>query len=84
MIIGCRKDENRIVISDDITIIPSKKEIQAVLLEILKSKNNSTSVISRNFCPTEKHLRILVEYLYLRACCSMKVIRISSDSCFGI
>ena len=66
MIIGARKDGRLIVIPDDTEIIPSKKEIRAFLLQILKQRNNSETVISRGLCPDTKTLNSLLRYLYKR------------------
>ena len=66
MILGARIVKRRIVIPDDTVIIPSKQDIQAFLLEILKHKNNPGSTISRKLCTDEESLRFVVEYVYRR------------------
>ena len=63
MILGSHKVGRNIIIPDETTIIPAKKEIQNFLLQILKFKNNHFYVISRDLCPTPDHLKVLVEYL---------------------
>ena len=66
MILGARTVKGRIVIPDDTVIIPSKQDIQAFLLEILKFKNNPSTTVSRKLCPDEESLRCVVEYVYKR------------------
>ena len=66
MILGARTVTGRIVIPDDTVIIPSKQDIQAFLLEILKFKNNPSTTVSRKLCPDEESLRSVVEYVYKR------------------
>lgn len=51
MIPGIYKEGKNIVIPDNTEIIPSKKEIQSFLLQILKYRNNNNIVISRKLCP---------------------------------
>ena len=66
MIIGIHKEGKSVVIPDDTEIIPSKRDIKSFLLQILKQRNNATTVISRGLCPDEKTLRSLLKYLYKR------------------
>ena len=66
MILGVRTVKGRIIIPDDTAIIPSKQDIQAFLLEILKYKNNPGTTVSRKLCPDEESLRTVVEYAYRR------------------
>lgn len=66
MIIGLRKVNGRLIIPDDTAIIPSKKEIQAFLVQILKFKNDSNYVISRELCPDANSLNNIVTYLFKR------------------
>jgi hypothetical protein len=64
MIHGAKNVNGRIVIPDDTVIIPSKKDIQTFLLQILKYKNNNGFTISRSLCPDAKSLKAVMEYLY--------------------
>ena len=57
-------DGRKIVIPDDTKMIPSKKEIQSFLFQILKFKNNPSITVSRVLCPDETSLSIVMEYLY--------------------
>lgn len=66
MVIGIRKEGRKFVIPDDTLIIPSKMEIVAFLLQILKYKNNPSITISRGLCPSEDSLKAVLKYLYLR------------------
>lgn len=66
MIIGLRKADRRLIIPDDTTIIPSKKEIQSFLLQILKFKNDRNYVISRELCSDANSLNNIVTYLFKR------------------
>lgn len=66
MIIGARKDGRRIVIPDNTEVIPSKAEIKAFLLQILKQRNNPSHVMSRGLCPDFDSLKCLLRYLYTR------------------
>ena len=63
MIIGVRKDGKLIFIPDDTKIIPSKIEIKAFLLEIIKYKNNDKIVLYRSLCPDCESLIAVAEYL---------------------
>lgn len=64
MIIGVRKDGKNVVIPDDTILIPSKKEIQSFLLQIIKYKNNKSITISRAMCPQKDQLQAIMLYLY--------------------
>lgn len=66
MVLDVRKVGRVRVLPDDTKMIPAKHEIAAFLLQILKYKNNSAYSISRSLCPTEKSLRIVMDYLYRR------------------
>lgn len=66
MIIGIRKEGKSVIVPDDTEIIPSKRDIKSFLLQILKQRNNATTIISRGLCPDEKTLRSLLKYLYKR------------------
>lgn len=66
MIPGIYKEDKNIVIPDNTEIIPSKKEIQSFLLQILKYRNNNNIVISRKLCPDQPTLEALMRYLYKR------------------
>ena len=66
MIPGARTVKGRIVIPDDIEILPSKQEIQSFLFEIIKYKNNPNVTISREYCPDEISLHSVVNYVYRR------------------
>ena len=66
MIIGIHKDGRNIVIPDETEIIPSKKDIQSFLLQILRQRNNVNTVISRKLCPDKSTLDSLMRYLYKR------------------
>ena len=66
MIIGIRKDGRNIVIPYDTEIIPSKKDIQSFLLQILRQRNNVNTVISRKLCPDKSTPDSLMRYLYKR------------------
>lgn len=66
MIIGVRKDGNCVVIPNDTILIPSKKDIQSFLLQIVKYKNNNSITISRAMCPTSEQLQAIMIYLYNR------------------
>lgn len=66
MVIGIRKDGRSIVIPDDTLIIPSKMDIKAFLLQILKYKNNPNITISREHFPQEDSLMAVLDYLYRR------------------
>lgn len=66
MILEVRMVKGRIFIPDDTEIIPSKQDIQAFLLEILKYKNNPNITVSRKLCPDEKSLKTVVNYIYKR------------------
>ena len=82
MILGARTVKGRIVIPDDTAIIPSKQDIQAFLLEILKFKNNPSTTISRKLCPDEESLRSVVEYVYKRGFIGEYEFRSSINSLF--
>lgn len=64
MIIGVRKDGRNVVIPNDTILIPSKKDIQSFLLQIVKYKNNKSTIISRSICPQTEQLQALMIYLY--------------------
>lgn len=66
MIIGVYKDGKSVVIPDETMLIPSKKQIQSFLLQIVKYKNNNSFSISRALCPQEDQLNALMNYLYER------------------
>lgn len=66
MIIGARKDGKCIVIPDNTEVIPSKAEIKAFLLQIIKQRNNPNHVMSRGLCPDLESLKCLLKYLYNR------------------
>jgi hypothetical protein len=66
MIIGARKDGRCIVIPDNTEVIPSKAEIKAFLLQILKQRNNPSHIMSRGLCPDLGSLKCLLRYLYTR------------------
>ena len=66
MIIGVRKDGNNVVIPNDTILIPSKKDIQSFLLQIIKYKNNNSITISRAMCPQSEQLQAIMIYLYNR------------------
>jgi hypothetical protein len=66
MIIGVRKDGNSVVIPNDTVLIPSKKDIQSFLLQIIKYKNNKATTISRAMCPQKEQLQAIMIYLYQR------------------
>ncbi len=66
MIIGVRKDGRTIVIPNDTILIPSKKDIQSFLFQIIKYKNNPSTTISRGLCPNSDQLEVLINYLYKR------------------
>lgn len=66
MIIGVRKEGKNVVIPDDTILIPSKKEVQSFLLQILKYKNNKSIAISRAMCPQKEQLQAIMIYLYDR------------------
>lgn len=66
MIIGVSNDGKNIVIPDDTILIPSKKDIQSFLLQIVKYKNNKSIVISRAMCPQKEQLQAIMIYLYNR------------------
>ena len=64
MIIGVRKDGKSVVIPNDTILIPSKKDIQSFLLQIIKYKNNKSIAISRAMCPQKEQLQAVMIYLY--------------------
>lgn len=64
MIIGVEKKGRYIFIPDDTKIIPSKTEIKAFLLEIIKYKNNDEIALDRSLCPDYGTLIAVAEYLY--------------------
>ena len=66
MIIDVHNDGKRVVIPDDTILIPSKKDIQSFLLQIIKYKNNNSIVISRELCPGKEQLQAVMIYLYKR------------------
>lgn len=66
MILGVYKDGRNVIIPDDTEIIPSKKDIQSFLLQILKYRNNINTVISRKLCPDKSTLDALMRYLFKR------------------
>lgn len=66
MIIGAYNKRRRIVIPDDTILIPSKKDIQSFLLQIIKYKSNNSIVISRALCPGRDQLQAVMIYLYER------------------
>lgn len=66
MIIGARKEGRNIVIPDDTVLIPSKKDIQSFLLQIVKYKNNQFAIISRSICPSDEQMKAVMCYLYNR------------------
>lgn len=66
MIIDVHNDGKRVVIPDDTILIPSKKDIQSFLLQIIKYKNNNSIVISRELCPEKEQLQAVMIYLYKR------------------
>ena len=66
MIIGVRNDGRNVVIPDDTILIPSKKDIQSFLLQIVKYKNNKSTIISREMCPKQEQLQAVILYLYNR------------------
>lgn len=66
MIIGVRNDGKNVVIPDDTILIPSKKDIQSFLLQIIKYKNNKSIPISRAMCPQKEQLQAIMIYLYNR------------------
>ena len=66
MIIGVRNEGRRVVIPDDTILIPSKKDIQSFLLQIVKYKNNKSITISRAMCPQKEQLQAIMIYLYNR------------------
>jgi hypothetical protein len=66
MIIGVRKDGKCVVIPNDTILIPSKKDIQSFLLQIVKYKNNNSVTISRAMCPKTEQLQAIMIYLYNR------------------
>lgn len=66
MIIGAYNKRHRIVIPDDTILIPSKKDIQSFLLQIIKYKNNNSIAISRALCPGKDQLHAVMKYLYKR------------------
>lgn len=66
MVIGSTKDKRKFVIPDTTKIIPSKQEIRSFLFQILKYKNNNSYIVSRELCPDDIRLEVLMEYLYLR------------------
>lgn len=66
MIIDVHNDGKRVVIPDDTILIPSKKDIQSFLLQIIKYKNNNSIAISRELCPEKEQLQAVMIYLYER------------------
>lgn len=66
MIIDVHNDGKRVVIPDDTILIPSKKDIQSFLLQIIKYKNNNSIAISRALCPGKDQLHAVMIYLYKR------------------
>lgn len=64
MIIGAKTINHRIKIPDNTEIIPSKKEIQSFLFQIIKYKNNNGLTISRSLCPDEESLNAVMNFLY--------------------
>lgn len=66
MIINVRRDGRCVVIPDDTMVIPSKKDIQSFLLQIIKYKNNNSFAISRSLCPEKEQLSAIMKYLYIR------------------
>ena len=64
MIIGVRKDGKSVVIPNDTILIPSKKDIQSFLLQIIKYKNNKSIAISREMSPQKQQLQAVMIYLY--------------------
>ena len=66
MILGVRKDGRHIVIPNDTIIIPAKKEIQSLLLQIIKLKNCDAYPINRKVCLNEAMLKAIITYLYER------------------
>lgn len=66
MIIGAYKCDRSIVIPDDTIIIPSKRDIQSFLLQIIQFKNNPNIPISRRMCPDQSTLCAVIHYLFLR------------------
>lgn len=66
MILDAHKEGRYIVIPDETEIIPSKKSIQSFLLQILKNRNSGNYTFSRSLCPTDRELRVLLDYLYRR------------------
>ncbi len=66
MIIGVRKDGRAVVIPNETVIIPSKKDIQSFLLQIIRYKNNPHISLSRKICPDQRSLCAVMQYLFLR------------------
>ena len=66
MIIGVRNEGKNVVIPNDTILIPSKKDVQSFLLQIVKYKNNKSIIISRSMCPEKEQLQAIMIYLYNR------------------
>ena len=63
MIIGAYKSKNRIIIPDDTSIIPSKAEVRALLLHILKKKNNPYHIIPSRLSDDNYFINVIVGYM---------------------
>lgn len=66
MIPDVYKKGSRIIIPDETSIFPSKNDIKQFLFQIIKYKNNNSTVISRELCPQAEQLQALMAYLYKR------------------
>lgn len=66
MILNVRTEKRKIQIPENTTIIPSKKDIQSFLFQIIKYKNNPTHIIDRGLCPDDTSLHCVMDYLNKR------------------
>ena len=66
MIINAYKDGRYIMIPNDTILIPSRKDVQSFLLQIIKYKSNKSITISRVMCPHSEQLQAIMAYLYMR------------------
>lgn len=64
MIIGATKERGIIIIPDETKIIPSKTDIQSFLFQVMKYKNNTSTVIAQQLFPNIEKLKILDDYLF--------------------
>lgn len=62
--INAIKLNGRWIINDSVEIILTKSQIQNILFQIIKYKNNSNAAISRKCFSTDEILKIAIDHLY--------------------